>query len=65
METLFKQIQNKKYLPSGVHEEFSYTIWRDEKRLKELLWHLEKCEVKLRHLDLAKDLTKKLLQEYE
>ena len=65
MKTLFKQILDDKYLPCGVHEEFAYTIWRDEKRLKELLIHITNCDVKTKNLKLAKDLVEKILKEYE
>ncbi|WP_435416286.1 hypothetical protein [Polaribacter aestuariivivens] len=65
MKTLFNQILDDKYLPCGVHEEFAYVVWRDKKRLKELLYRITICDVKPKNLKLAKDIVEKMLKEYE
>lgn len=65
MRTLFKQIKDEKYLPCGVHEEFTYVVWRDKKRLQEALRRITKCDTKPRNIKLVKDIIEELLKEYE
>ena len=65
MKTLFKEIIDNKYLPCGAHEEFAYVVWRDKKRLQELLRRIEDCDVKPRNIKLSKDIIEELLKEYE
>lgn len=65
MVSLFNQIINEKYLPCGVHEEFTYIIWRDKKRLEELLRYITKCDLNKRNIKLAENIIQEILKEYK
>lgn len=68
-KTLFQQIIDEEYLPSGVHEEFCYQIYSNRNMLKEALEKIEwiKNYEKSRelHLKMLEVLINKVANECE
>lgn len=68
-KTLFQQIIDEEYLPSGVHEEFCYQIYSNRNMLKEALekidWIKKSEKSRERHLNMLEVLINKVANEYE
>ena len=68
-KTLFQQIIDEEYLPSGVHEEFCYQIYSNRNMLKEALekieWIKNSEKSRERHLKMLEVLINKVANEYE
>lgn len=57
-KTIFQQIVDEEYLPSGVHEEFLYTVWSKKGMLKEAIELIDT----LKNSEKSKERNLKLLE---
>lgn len=68
-KTLFQQIIDEEYLPSGVHEEFCYQIYSNRNMLKEALEKIDSIKNternRERNLKMLEVLINKVANEYE
>lgn len=67
-KTIFRQIIDEEYLPSGVHEEFLYTVHSNKSTLKqaiELIAAIKNENSKERNLKLLEFLILRVSNEFE